>query len=414
MMKEGKKNVCVPILKVRPEEFKVKEKAKLSLCSSGAYCVYRLTKKNLTTEQACRLIARHLNYPLAAISWGGRKDKYGLTTQFITIFQGQPISLEEKNFSLEPVGFMDRPMGPDLIEGNYFEITLRRIKNLEAILKAIEEVKISGYANYFDDQRFRSYDPARGFFAEKILLRHYNGALQVYLTSITPSMKKREKERRKAFLANWRNWEKCYEIAERAEEKKIFDALKKNPNKPEKALQFIPPPEVAFLYSAYQAHLWNELLRRLILFQGVSWASSPGREGNYLFWQLPDEKMRDYFHQLQLPTAASKMEFPDETIKFLFLEILKEKGLKPASFRTRVLGLVRFRSYLRPAAAFPINFHILDSDEDEIYRGYKKITISFELGRGSYATMFIKRLSLQNGDTNIFFLDNQTNNNHQF
>lgn len=402
------------MIKVRPEEFRVIERANLSLSSSGPYCVYRLTKKNLTTEQACRLISRPLNYPPSAISWGGRKDKHGLTTQYITIFRGLEVSFEEKNIWLEPVGFMDRPMGPDLIEGNFFEITLRRIKNLEAILKAIEEVKISGFANYFDDQRFRSYDPERGFFAEKILLRHYNGALQVYLTSISPRMKKKEKERRKAFLANWRNWEKCYELAKKAEEKRIFGILKKYPDKPEKALQSIPHSEVAFLYSAYQAHLWNELLRRLIRLKGIGWASSPGREGNYLFWQFLDEKMRKYFHQLQLPTAASKMEFPDETIKFLFLGLLKEKGLKPASFRTKVLRLVRFRSYFRPVAAFPLNFQIMSSGEDEIYPGCQKISFSFELGRGSYATMFIKRLTLKNGDTNIFFTDDQAEINHHF
>lgn len=402
------------MIKLRPEEFRVVEKATLDLSSSGPYFVYRLTKKNLTTEQACRLIARNFNYPLSSISWGGRKDKYGLTTQYITIFQGREIAFKEKNIWLEPVGFMDRPMGPDLIEGNFFEITLRKINNLEAILKAIEEVKIQGLANYFDDQRFRSYDPKRGFFAEKILLRHYNGALQVYLTSITPSMKKRERERREAFLANWRNWEKCYEIAQKPEEKKIFGALRKYPHEPQKALQFIPPPEVAFLYSAYQAHLWNELLRRLIRLQGVGLKSSPGREGDYLFWQLPDEKMRNYFHGLQLPTAALKMEFPDKTTELLFLGILEEKGLRPTSFRTKVLRLVSFRSFLRPAAAFPLNCQILGSGEDEIYPGRKKITLAFELGRGSYATMLIKRLTLENGDTNIFFSNGEAEGDHAF
>jgi len=395
------------MIKVRPEEFRVIEKASLSLSSSGPYCVYRLTKKGLTTEDACRLIARYFNYPLSALAWGGRKDKYGLTTQYITILQGQEKSLKERNIELEPVGFMNRPMGPDLIEGNFFEITLRRVKNLEAILRAAEEVKISGFPNYFDDQRFRSYDPQRGFFAEKILLRHYYGALQVYLTSITPSLKKRERERRAAFLAYWKDWQKCFELAQRAEEKRIFQALLNHPDKPELALQFIPPAEVSFLYSAYQAHLWNELLRRLIRLKGAGHASLPGREGEYLFWQFRDENLRKYFLQLRLPTAARKMEFPDETTRSLFLEILKERGLKMSSFRTRVLRLVSFRSYWRSAAAFPLNFKILDAADDEIYPGHKKLTLSFELGRGSYATMLIKRLTLETPSSKFFLANSQ-------
>jgi len=394
------------MIKVKPEEFRVMEKARLPLSSSGPYCVYRLTKKGLTTEDACRLIARHFNYRLSALAWGGRKDKYGLTTQYITILQGQENSLKEKKIELEPVGFMNRPMGPDLIEGNYFEITLRRVRNLEAILQAAEEVKVSGFPNYFDDQRFRSYDPQRGFFAEKILLRHYNGALQVYLTSITPSLKKRERERRAAFLTYWKDWAKCLELAQRAEEKRIFQALLNQPAKPELALQFIPPAEVSFLYAAYQAHLWNELLRRLIRLKGAGFASLPGREGEYLFWQFRDENLRNYFLQLRLPTAARKMEFPDETTRSLFLEILKERGLKTSSFRTRVLRLVSFRSYFRQVAAFPLNFKILDAGDDEIYRGYKKLTLAFELGRGSYATMLIKRLTLETPDSKISETDN--------
>ncbi|MCX7973197.1 MAG: tRNA pseudouridine(13) synthase TruD [Candidatus Aminicenantes bacterium] len=396
------------MIKVKPEEFRVIEKANLSLSPSGAYRVYRLTKKRLTTEEACRRLAQYLKCPLSNISWGGRKDKHGFTTQYITIYQGQDISLEEKNLQLEPIGFMERPMGPDLIEGNYFEITMRGLKEIDSVLKAIEEVKTSGFANYFDDQRFRSYDPQRGFFAEKILLRHYNGALKIYLTSITPSLKKKERERRLAFLTNWKNWEKCLDLARKPEEKKIFSFLAKNPNKSELALQLIPPPEVAFLYAAYQAHLWNELLRRLIKFKGVALAKVAGREGEYLFWQLTNEKEKNYFLNLKLPTAARQMEFPDDLTKKLFFEILKEKNLVLSAFRTKVLRLISFRSYLRPAASFPINLRILEISEDELHLGQKKLSLSFELARGSYATMLLKRLTLQKGNTNLCWPTNDS------
>lgn len=394
-----------PIL--RPEEFRVVEKATLPLTPSGSYYVYRLTKKKLTTEQACRLIAQELKCPVSHLSWGGRKDKYGLTTQYITIFQGKEISLKGKNFQLEPIGFMDRPMGPDLIEGNFFELTLHGIKEIDFLLKAMEEIKISGVPNYFDVQRFRSYDPQRGFFAEKILLRHYNGALQVYLTSITPSMKRKERERRAAFLANWKNWDKCLQLARRPEEKKIFQFLVNNPHKIELALQLIPPPEVSFLYAAYQAHLWNELLRRLIKYKGVAFASVPGREGEYLFWSFPNEAEKNYFLNLKIPTAARQMAFPDDLSRILFLDLLKERGLTLSSFRTKVLRLVSFRSYLRPAAAFPLNLKIIDLSEDELNPGQKKLTFSFELNRGSYATMLLKRLTLEKGDKNLFLANDQ-------
>jgi len=393
------------MIKVKPEEFRVEEKAFLPLASSGRYGVYTLTKKGLTTEEAVRLIARHFSLPLSSVSWGGRKDKYALTTQYITIFQGPKEGLEEKNIRLQPLGFMERPMGPDLLEGNFFQITLRRLKEIEPVLVATEEVNIFGFPNYFDDQRFRSYDPERGFFAEKILRRHWNGALQVYLTSLTPSMKKREKERRRAFLFNWKNWRRCLELAQKPEEKKIFAALEANPTRPEFALKFIPPEEVSFLYASYQAHLWNECLRRLIRQLNMPHLSVSGREGDYLFWQKLGEAERNYWQALKLPTAGRKPCFQDELSGQLFSELLAEKGLTLSSFRTRVLRLVGFRSFLRPAAAFPKNLKIIEAGDDELYPHWKKITLSFELGRGSYATILVKRLSLQPGNASLSLID---------
>ncbi len=393
------------MIKVRPEEFRVEEKASLPLVASGRYCVYTLTKKGLTTEEAGRLVARHFSLPLSSLSWGGRKDKYALTTQHVTIFRGPKEGLEEKNIRLQPLGFMERPMGPDLLEGNFFQITLRRLKEIEPVLVATEEVNIFGFPNYFDDQRFRSYDPERGFFAEKILRRHWKGALQVYLTSLTPSMKKREKERRRAFLFNWKNWRQCLELAQKPGEKKILAALEANPTRPEFALKFIPPEEVSFLYASYQAHLWNECLRRLIRKLDIPYLSVSGREGDYLFWRKLGETERNYFQALKLPTAGRNPLFQDELSGRLFSELLAEKGLTLSSFRTLVLRLVSFRSFLRPAASFPQNLKIVEAGDDELYPNWKKITLSFELGRGSYATMLIKRLTLQPGNTRLSLID---------
>lgn len=383
------------MIKVNPEEFIVVEKAILPLTSAGAFLVYRLRKRGLTTEEACRLLARKFQLPFSSISYGGRKDKHGLTTQYIAIHSPLDCTLQERNLEVEPIGYMDRPMGPDLIQGNSFRLVIRRLENIDYVLENIEEVKAFGLPNFFDDQRFRSYDPQRGFFAEKILRRHWNGALQVYLTSITASMRKREKERRRAWLENWKNWRQCLEIARRPAEKKIFSTLVSHPERLKEALGSIPPQEVSFLYASYQAHLWNELLRRLIRARVKSpLLSVAGKEGEYLFWRQMEAETTAYFSSLQLPNAARTMEFPDELSRSVFEEILKEKGLTYSSFRTKALRLVSFRSFLRPAALFPSDLEVVESSDDELYPGKKKLTLSFSLGRGSYGTMLIKRLTI--------------------
>ena len=46
----------------------------------------------------------------------------------------------------------------------------------------------------------------------------------------------------------------------------------------------------------------------------------------------------------------------------------------------------------RPLSLMPQSFE-LQSVDDERHRGRRKIILSFELGRGSYATMIVKRLT---------------------
>jgi tRNA(Glu) U13 pseudouridine synthase TruD len=132
---------------------------------------------------------------------------------------------------------------------------------------------------------------------------------------------------------------------------------------------------------------------------------SPAGKEITFFWQKLGEVERNYWQALKLPTAGRKPCFQDELSGQLFSELLAEKGLTLSSFRTRVLRLVGFRSFLRPAAAFPKNLKIIEAGDDELYPHWKKITLSFELGRGSYATILVKRLSLQPGNASLSLID---------
>jgi tRNA pseudouridine13 synthase len=67
-----------------------------------------------------------------------------------------------------------------------------------------------------------------------------------------------------AFFEHWKNWQKCLVLAQNPLEREIFDLLRDNPRAFSRALHLIPTEEISMLYSAFQSHLWNELLRRLI------------------------------------------------------------------------------------------------------------------------------------------------------
>jgi tRNA pseudouridine13 synthase len=383
------------MIKATPEDFVVEERADLPLRQHGGYRVYLLKKSHWNTLDLIHHLAKTLNQPADRFSYGGKKDKHGLTSQFITIMNARDFSTEGKGFSLESRGFMDRPMGPDIIQGNAFTVTIRDLVDIGPLETNLEEVKKSGFPNFFDDQRFRSYDQEHGFFAEKVLKRHWNGALQVFLTSAGPDDSGSERERKAALFKNWKDWPLLLTLASGPLEMGIFGFLNGRPNDAGRALHQIPEEEVSMQYAAYQSHLWNELLRRLIKRKVRSPEEVPGREGGYLFWHDLSTEILVYLGSLEIPTAAAKMDFADDLTRSLLEDILKEKSLTLSLFRTKALRKVYFRSFQRRALVIPKDLQALGVGNDELHPGKKKWTISFVLPRGSYGTMLIKRLALK-------------------
>jgi tRNA pseudouridine13 synthase len=383
------------VIKAVPADFIVEEKADLPLRKRGAYRVYLLQKSDWNTLDLLHFLSRSLALPLSRFSYGGKKDKHGLTAQFITIRSPEDYGREGRNFVLTSLGFMDRPMGPDLIKGNTFTVTIRKLDGVESISQNLQPVRESGFPNFFDDQRFRSYDPERGFFAEKILRRHWNGALKIYLTSARDDDGKKERERKNTLFRSWKDWPSCLGMAEDPLEKRILRYLVEHPENSVEALHFIPPEEISMQYAAFQSHLWNEVLRRIVRQRVKQVEEVEGKEGGFLFWaKIPEGPGRSLLG-LEIPTAAAKMVWADDFTRPIYEQILMERGLRAGSFRTKSLHKSYFRSVLRRAVVLPDDLRIGGNGEDELHPGKKKLTLSFSLPRGVYGTMLIKRLTLK-------------------
>ena len=372
----------------------VEERADLPLRPAGEFRVYSLMKSGWTTPGLIREIARTAGLPFDLFSYGGKKDKHGQTTQFIAVRDVRNLEGRGADFSLRAVGFMDRPMGPDLIRENDFIIIVRDLAETRTFEGNIEEVRRSGFPNFFDDQRFRSYDPERGFFAEKIVRRHWNGALQVYLTSADASASDPERARLAAVAAAWKDWPACLGLARHPLEQAVFGHLAAHPSDARGALRLIPEDEVSMRYAAFQSHLWNELLRRLIRGKAAAVTAVEGSCGPYLFWRELAPEIRRDLEAVELPTAAARMAFGDDFSAGLYADILREAGLEKGAFRTKELRRVGFRSFLRKALLFPLDLIVRETGADDLHPGRRKITLSFSLPRGAYGTMLIKRLSL--------------------
>lgn len=283
-------------------------------------------------------------------------------------------------------------MGPDLIEGNEFKVIVRAL-TLEEVQRATGEIEIVreyGYPNYFDDQRFGSYSKAQGFIAEKILKRHYNGAVKIYLTAIYPEDKKEEKDRKRFFFENWGNWDECLKKAKTAFEKKAFRILSKRQEKPFlRIIQTIPKEELSLFFSAFQAYIWNKVAERIVMIYGDELLRYRGNYWDYIFYRKPQEF--HYLKELLMPTASHKAEMPDELAEEIYNNILKEMELKPSMFNLKKIRTAFFTSTERPLVVIP-DLRDWSIQDDELYKGKKALYLHFDLPRGSYGTMFIKRL----------------------
>ncbi|KYH33444.1 tRNA pseudouridine(13) synthase TruD [Neomoorella mulderi] len=383
-------------LKVIPEDFVVRELARLPVREKGLYRLYLLEKKGWNTIDLLMRLAKAHNLPYRLFAYGGLKDRHAHTFQYVTVKHAADLTTKEENFSLRSIGYMDRPMGPDLLEGNEFAITLRALGTVEVsrITRRVDEVRGFGYPNYYDDQRFGSMDRQMGLMAERLLKRHYNGSLQIYLTGIYPEEKKEARERKLFFREHWGDWATCLARAKTTMESRIFSLLAGKPKAYIEALQMIPGEELSLLFSAYQSFLFNELLRRILQDLGLDLVAVPGVAGPYLFYRRLERKELAYLKSLFLPLAASRMEFPDASTEQLFAAIMEERGIKRSSFNLRKVRQAFFKSTPREAVVFPGDFRLQPAEPDDLYPGRQKMRLFFKLPRGSYGTMLIKRLTM--------------------
>ncbi len=381
-------------IRAREDDFKVEEIAHLPLVKTGDFGVYVLEKRGWNTMDALYEISNQLEIPSVRFSYGGRKDRHAVTRQYIAIEGPKAKDFCDDRMALTFCGFMDRPMGPDLIEANRFEITVRDLSGAQvrsALVRA-EHVREFGFPNYFDDQRFGSFDVEQGFLAEKLLLGHLNGAVKICLTSSYSQEKQEEKERKQFFIEHWKDWQACQDHAVTEFEKCAFEALKVGEKNGLAVLNAIPKEELSMYFSAYQSFLWNEVARAVIREKaGDPLTAAEGVTGKYFFYDDLTLGARQYLKNLMIPTAAHNTKMPDDLCSKIYADLLESRGVKKPMFNKLKVRKAFFKATDRPLIVQPKEL-VLESAVDELYPARQKIILKFVLPRGSYATMLIKRL----------------------
>ncbi|MCX7959295.1 MAG: tRNA pseudouridine(13) synthase TruD, partial [Deltaproteobacteria bacterium] len=360
----------------------------------GKYSVFLLRKAGWNTDDIIRKISRENGLNLSQISYGGKKDRHSVSEQFITVRGEHTGLLIKSNYcELKFLGYSDEPMTPVHILTNSFSITVRYInpESEERLVSRIDSVSSGGFLNYFDEQRFRSFDESFGFVAEKILKRHYSGALKIIITSLRDEDDSKERRRKRFISEHWGEWERCLENARGAFEKMVFNRLLRKKNDFLNILRSVDKSELSMYFSVYQSYFFNEVLSRLVRRLSERNLELNSRIGVFVFPEKISAENSEYLKNLIIPLISGRMMCDDRIISELYEQVMREREIRLPMFNLRKIRKAYFKSVPRRAVVFPekLNFSF---EPDEIYKGKKKLIINFDLPPGSYATMLLKQI----------------------
>ncbi len=326
-------------LKQIPQDFIVIEKTNVKF-QKGNYHYFELKKTNLTTNQSISKVADILKIPLKSIGYAGTKDKKAITTQLISIKTKRELKnfhINKPNLKLTYLGTNNKPLSLGDLQGNHFKIIIRNIEK--------KPTKINSIPNYFDQQRFSTNNKEIGEF---IIKKDFKSTIKLLKENNHPN---------------------------------LLQHLKKYPTDYVGAIKKINKRILLLYIHSYQSFLFNELLSQYIIKNFKKHQIKTFPFGKLAFPLKPHTK------QTQLPIIGFNTDQPCS-------EILKKHKLSKRDFIIRQLPLLSQQGDMRNAFVEVKNFKFSKLTNDKLNKNKKKITLSFTLQKGSYATMVIKSLML--------------------
>ncbi|WP_457600971.1 tRNA pseudouridine(13) synthase TruD [Hydrogenivirga sp.] len=369
-------------IKERPEDFYVREIKHLHFEPEGRFAYFLMTKRNMGTLEAVRRVAQAYGVSEERIGFGGLKDKNSLSEQFISIETPPDIrELDEENLKLKFLGYGRRPISLGEIEGNYFEVVVRRLGNRkrELLKERIPFVRRFGSENYFGEQRFGSVKHAGEFILKHLLRNDYEAAVKEYLTSL------RDRRRRRALLRAWGNWREFIKLMPQGSQTEI--SLVKSLLKGESyktAFSRLPRRIKLMFVFAYQSYLWNRYLNTFVTMY-FKHCSVPFLKWRLSFIKEMSEELFQEIKELEIPFLGTEHEPKSGKIALIIRRVLEEEGIDGEALRAERAGIKLFTDGVRRAFVFPEGLKVVEEGKDYV-------KLSFTLPPGSYATILLRKL----------------------
>jgi len=321
-------------IKQIPEDFIVDEVIKLNITKDkNNYSIIKVTKKNWESFKIIEALSKSLKTKTKFIGFAGNKDKYALTTQYISLYKVPKERIEKiriNNVKIFFLGYSINRINLGDLEGNNFKIIIR---DLAKKVKLPRNIQLE---NYFDEQRFGNKANTH-LIGKAIIKRDFKEACNLLNLEINSN---------------------DYVGALRKQQRRLL----------------------RFYISSFQSYLWNKTLSR-ILSKNKNYVKVKYSLGEFVFII---NKMKNF----KLPIINFDLENNKE-----IEETLKEEKIKKEDFILKEIPELISTTQFRDAFIDIKNINY-SWNKDELNNGKIKLELSFFLTKGSYATMLIKKLSI--------------------
>jgi tRNA pseudouridine13 synthase len=384
-------------VKQQPGDFRVEELTDVLPGPTGEFAYYRLDKVGWTTPAALQVVRGRWGLDGRRVGFGGLKDRHAETTQYFTVLRGPTRNLSQQGVTVTYLGQVPDSYTSQHITANRFAITIRHLTAPAeaAALVAVREVVEAGLPNYFDDQRFGSVGRDREFVGREMVRGRFEEALKLALAAPYEHDRAPQKREKEVLRRHWGDWPACRAALPRGHTRFLVEHLIARPTDFKGAVARLRPELGGLYLAAYQSYLWNRMLDRWL--RDNMPADALGdvslQLGEFAVpLRLADgERERWQGLTLPLPSARQKPE-PGSEWHRVAEAVLAEEGLTLAALKVPGLNKPFFSKGERAACVRPAGVRAEPGD-DELNRGRRKLLLAFDLPRGSYATMFVKRIT---------------------
>ena len=367
-----------------------------------------LYKENLNQQEAVSKILSRLKIEPSKFGYAGNKDKRAITSQYVTI---RDVPIERVMSACRQLDhvycggfhYVLQPINLDDLKGNRYTVAIRNI-NIGPIelKKRIEAIKKSGFINYYGMQRFGTGETA----AHKIGLYIIRGESEKAVDAIMNPVEGEESRIHEAKIAFQRcDLDKAYELLPRSAvaERCIVDASR-NTNKKREMFKALDRRQRVMYVHAYQSFIFNQCCS----IRAEKGFKVLGDDLVEIKGKVKPASKNSKIEEVVIPLCGG-----EKTPKYI-IEMMKKDGVTPEMFRnlTKEYGIKQeYRHFISFAKDIE---HIIvkhDNPDDKlIFSDYERISdpklkiaknsgskitsavVSFSLGVGEYATMFLREL----------------------